>query len=77
MYTTASNAYQKQTKFDLEFGFDIPTPTPSVCTVEKPPAPGGLSLSQQSNTDVKVTWSSVSDPVTGYYISWGTNTGAE
>lgn len=78
MYTTASNAYQgKQTKFDLEFGFEIPTPTPSVCTAAKPPAPGGLSLFQQSNTDVKVTWSSVSDPVSGYYISWGTNTGAD
>lgn len=78
MYTTANNSYQgKQTKFDLEMGFEIPSPTLGACAAGKPPAPGGLGLTQQSNTDVKITWSSVSDPVSDYFISWGTNKNAD
>ncbi|MFH0772759.1 MAG: fibronectin type III domain-containing protein [bacterium] len=83
MYQTAGNEYQnKQTVFDMYIGFiaqaPSPTPTPSTsCSASKPASPGGFSLQTLNNTDIKLTWNSVSDPYTGYKVSWGTNENAD
>lgn len=76
MYSTSGNEYQrKTTQFDLIIGLiSSPTPTPSVCTDTMPATPGSVSPNRINDTEVKVTWGTVSDPVTGYRVSWSKDT---
>lgn len=76
MYSTSGNKYQSMTtQFDLIIGLiSSPTPTPPACTDTKPATPGSVSLSRVNDTEVKVTWGTASDQVTGYRVSWSKDT---
>lgn len=72
MYSTSGNEYQSMTtQFDLIIGLiSSPTPTPPACTDTEPSTPGSVSLSRVNATEVKATWGTASEPVTGYRVSW-------
>lgn len=76
MYSTSGNEYQGMTtQFDLIIGLiSSPTPTPPACTDTTPATPGSVSLNRINDTEVKVTWRTATDPVTGYRVSWSKDT---
>lgn len=76
MYSTSGNEYQSMTtQFDLIIGLiSSPTPTPPACTDTEPATPGSVTLNRVNDTEVKVTWGTATDPVTGYRVSWSKDT---
>lgn len=76
MYTTSGNEYQSMTtQFNLIIGLmSSPTPTPPACTDTEPATPGSVSLNRVNDTEVKATWGTATDPVTGYRLSWSKDT---
>ncbi|MBI4974175.1 fibronectin type III domain-containing protein [Candidatus Roizmanbacteria bacterium] len=76
MYSTSGNEYQSMTtQFDLIIGLiSSPTPTPPACTDTAPATPGSVTLSRVNDAEVKATWGTATDPVTGYRVSWSKDT---
>ncbi|MEK7079414.1 MAG: fibronectin type III domain-containing protein [Patescibacteria group bacterium] len=76
MYSTSGNEYQSMTtQFDLIIGLmSSPTSTPPACTDTEPTTPGSVTLNRVNDTEVKATWGTASDPVTGYRLSWSKDT---